>query len=204
VPAPGNSRRETFSTYYDRPLHDLLFRWIDLRKLAVIRAALADLPPSSVVIDIGCGPGRFLPRVTRDDGVRIAGDLDLVLLASADARGSNPVRIDFDRPLPFPDDSVDGALIIDALEHTRSPERVLSELHRVLRPGGTLIVFTPPYDSLSWVAAEKVHNMITRRASDHISPFTRESLDWAVGRMFSTYRIGTVNLGLSMYAVAVK
>ena len=74
----------------------------------------------------------------------------------------------------------------------------------MLRPGGVLVVFTPPYDSISWVAAEKIHNRLTGRSSDHISPFTRESLTWAVSRRFRETRIGKANLGLSMYAVAKK
>lgn len=197
-------QRESFSGYYDRPAYDALFRWIDIRKISVIRKAIAGLDPGSRILDLGCGSGKILSRIARPNDTAIAGDIDLSLLQGARSRGTTPIRADFDGALPFCDDSLDAALIIDALEHTESPRRIIGELHRVLRPGGTLVVFTPPYDSHTWIAAEKVHNTITRRRSDHISPFTRESLEYAVGRWFDRYRIGRVNLGLSMYAVAVK
>ena len=197
-------QRESFSGYYDRPTYDALFRWIDIRKISVIRKAIAGLDPGARILDLGCGSGKILSRISRPDDTAIAGDIDLSLLQGARSRGATSIRVDFDGTLPFSDASLDAALIIDALEHTESPRRIIGELHRVLRPKGTLIVFTPPYDSHTWITAEKVHNTITRRRSDHISPFTRESLEYAVSRWFDRYRIGRVNLGLSMYAVAVK
>jgi ubiquinone/menaquinone biosynthesis C-methylase UbiE len=204
VDVANRPQRESFSGYYDRPTYDALFRWIDIRKISVIRNAIAGLDPGARILDLGCGSGKILSRIARPDDTAIAGDIDLSLLQGARARGATPIRTDFDATLPFPDRSLDAALIIDALEHTESPRRIIGELHRVLRPQGILIVFTPPYDSHAWIAAEKVHNTITRRRSDHISPFTRESLEYAVSRWFARYRVGRVNLGLSMYAVAVK
>ncbi len=201
---PQNQQRESFAGYYDRPTYDALFRWIDIRKRTIIRAAFADLPPGAVLFDLGCGSGKILSTISRPGDTAVAGDLDPGLLQRGRDRGISPLCLDFDTTLPLGDGVVDGAMIIDAIEHTESPRHILDELHRVLRPGGTLVVFTPPYDSHTWIAAEKAHNFLTRRRSDHISPFTRESLTYAVGRRFTGFRIGRVNLGLSMYAVAVK
>jgi SAM-dependent methyltransferase len=204
VAKPHPSERESFSGYYDRPVNDALFRWIDLRKISVIKKAFSELPPGAAILDLGCGAGSILARIARPGDTAVAGDLDLHLLGAASRRGSAPLRLDFDADLPFPDDVLHGAMIIDALEHTESPRRIIDELHRVLRAGGVLVVFTPPYDSHTWIAAEKIHNTVTRRRSDHISPFTRESLTYSVGRAFREFTIGRVNLGLSMYAVARK
>jgi SAM-dependent methyltransferase len=46
--------------------------------------------------------------------------------------------------LPFPDDSFDSALSCGVLEHVSDPDGSLDELHRVLRPGGTLYVYNLP------------------------------------------------------------
>jgi len=45
--------------------------------------------------------------------------------------------------LPFPDASVDGVLTISVLEHVPEPERVLDEVHRILRPGGFVYTDVP-------------------------------------------------------------
>jgi SAM-dependent methyltransferase len=45
--------------------------------------------------------------------------------------------------LPFGDGSFSAVLLFDVLEHVASPDVVLNELYRVLRPGGVLHIFSP-------------------------------------------------------------
>ena len=60
--------------------------------------------------------------------------------------------------LPWRDGSIDGVLIQGVLEHVRSPERIVAEIHRVLKPGGPVYVEIPfmqhyhldPYDFRRW------------------------------------------------------
>jgi SAM-dependent methyltransferase len=53
------------------------------------------------------------------------------------------------QPLPFADNSFDFATYSDVIEHhSFSPKRVLREIHRVLAPGGRLIVTTPNHASI--------------------------------------------------------
>jgi ubiquinone/menaquinone biosynthesis C-methylase UbiE len=197
-------RRPSFSEYYERPIHSLLFRWIDLRKVVVTRRALATLSRNATLVDVGAGSGAILARVARAGDLAIAVDRDLTLLDAARRRGLLTVVADFDAPLPFADRSVTAALMIDAIEHTTEPRQALRELHRLLRPGGVAVVFTPPYDSLRWLVAERLHRLITGRAADHISPCTRESLAWALANLFESFTLGRVNWNLTMYGIARK
>lgn len=185
-------------------MNRVLFRWIDRRKVSIINRALRSLRPGSIIVDVGCGSGRILQRVHTSAGLRVACDHDPELLQVVRSRGLAGVQLDFDGPLPFADGSIDTALSIDAIEHSTDPRLVLAELRRVLRPGGLAIVFTPPYDSVRWILAERFHGLVTGRPADHIAPFTRESFEWAVSRLFEDYRIGRTNSNLTMYAVARK
>lgn len=45
--------------------------------------------------------------------------------------------------MPFRNDCLDGVLCLHMLEHVLDGEKLLAECHRVLRPGGKLIVVTP-------------------------------------------------------------
>lgn len=45
--------------------------------------------------------------------------------------------------LPFPDDAFDGLVVQAVLEHVLSPEKVVAEIHRVLKPGGIVYAETP-------------------------------------------------------------
>jgi SAM-dependent methyltransferase len=57
--------------------------------------------------------------------------------------------------LPFRSDSFDVILLVDILEHTDSPERVVSEARRLLVPGGWVVATVPwayhPYVRFTWL-----------------------------------------------------
>jgi SAM-dependent methyltransferase len=52
-------------------------------------------------------------------------------------------RIDANRPLPYEDGSIDTIVCIEVIEHIEDPFRLIREMHRILKPGGRLIVTTP-------------------------------------------------------------
>lgn len=53
--------------------------------------------------------------------------------------------------IPFPDDTFDSASVLDVIEHVVDQDALLAELHRVLKPGGVLIVTTPRRYRLSFL-----------------------------------------------------
>jgi SAM-dependent methyltransferase len=53
--------------------------------------------------------------------------------------------------LPFPEASFDSASLLDVIEHISDQRRVLRDLHRVLKPGGSLVVTVPKQHVFSWL-----------------------------------------------------
>jgi SAM-dependent methyltransferase len=90
---------------------------------------------SGRVLDAGCGEGGLLPP----GGIGL--DLDFERLLAARARGAPVVRADA-KALPFADRTFDTAYAHRMLNDTGDVDRTLAELARVLRDGGTLLVFT--------------------------------------------------------------
>ena len=101
-----------------------------------------DMRPGDVVLDLGCGSGRFCVW-SLDTGAHLIG-ADTGTFFAAEARSNVDLVVGELRMLPFADGSVTKAYTIDVLEHL-SPEGLnatLREIARVLKPGGALFVYT--------------------------------------------------------------
>ena len=99
------------------------------------------------VLDLGCGGG-FMSEALAQRGAQVTG-IDPAALAIDAARRhaatqNFPIRYDvgIGESLPYGDGEFDAVLCVDVLEHVEDLRRVLSEVRRVLRPGGTFLFDT--------------------------------------------------------------
>jgi SAM-dependent methyltransferase len=96
------------------------------------------------LLDVGCGnkpfEAYFRPYVDSYVGVEHEGSF---AITDASSRASKPDHFYDGRRLPFDDASFDTVLNVDVLEHTPSPQHLVSEMGRVLKDGGTLILTAP-------------------------------------------------------------
>jgi ubiquinone/menaquinone biosynthesis C-methylase UbiE len=101
-----------------------------------------------LILDVGVGTGRFPKAMLADnrfDGQVWGLDISVGMLRRARERlasfGERCTLIwENADALPFPDETFDAVVCLEALEFTPSPERTLDELLRVLRPGGVLLL----------------------------------------------------------------
>ena len=112
---------------------------------------LLDLAPSSrslvQVLDLGCGTGKITSMLTRA-GWRVSGaDISTTAIEGLHARGIDGFVHDVKDPLPLEDETLNVVWTTDLLELVPDVFLFLSEVHRVLKPGGTF-VFTAP--NMAW------------------------------------------------------
>jgi ubiquinone/menaquinone biosynthesis C-methylase UbiE len=125
------------------------------------------------ILDVGCGGGwlaRRLAPVVQPDGQVVAIDrsqaaIDLAIKRSADLL---PTAVRFKcanaHSLPFADGEFDAAVCISVLAFCEKPERVLSEIRRVLRPGGRLVVSSGDEDTRIFNARDRERGRRIERA----------------------------------------
>jgi 2-polyprenyl-3-methyl-5-hydroxy-6-metoxy-1,4-benzoquinol methylase len=122
------------------------------------------------VLDAGCGGGRHLCEAFRTPGVEVVGvDLNLedllktqgflTLMARGEKRPWLIVRADVTK-LPFSDGSFDVVVCSEVLEHIRQNRTAVTELLRVLKPGGDLAVTVPRYgpERICWALSRAYHH----------------------------------------------
>jgi ubiquinone/menaquinone biosynthesis C-methylase UbiE len=100
------------------------------------------------VLEVGCGRGELAERLSREPGVSlIAVDQSERMMPLTRARGVEAIVGDV-QDLPFSDGEFDAAVAAWMLYHAPDLDRALSELARVLRPGGRLVAVTNSSDNL--------------------------------------------------------
>lgn len=139
------------------------------------------------VADLGTGPGRTVrailaaagERPIRVHAVDVASTLDDQLLHDARVRS---VIADLDEPLPFPDGALDRVVSLNIAEHVADPAAHLLQCHRVLRPGGLLVLAHSDWDTALFASDD---DALTRTLVDRFVstvPSFAERADGFMGR----------------------
>jgi malonyl-CoA O-methyltransferase len=139
-------------------------------RVQAVRRLIADLPPGARVADVGCGKGRFLRHLTkwfphiRFTGIDASPQLLRYLPAGVEAVPGNL------HDLPCGAGTFDAAFAVESLEHALLPRHAASELCRIVRPGGQVIVIDKQrsHQPLSqhepwerWFAADELSNWLS-------------------------------------------
>jgi len=135
------------------------------------------------VLDLGAGDGRYLAffATSFPPGTTVVGfEISLRRAQRIDAQGFRVV-VGQGEALPFKDGGFDLITMLEVIEHTESPGRVLDEVRRVLRPGGRLVLTTPSYPMkrLFDLRAALRQRSLARLRDDptHISPLSAGRLE---------------------------
>jgi len=157
---------------YDYRAHDsthFLQRYWQRKRHAII----LDWHRPGRTLDIGCGSSRILEDMPGAVGL----DVSIQKLRFMSRKGCQTVRGSV-FSLPFPDGAFDEVVFSQVIEHIPKKRQLMSEVRRVLRPGGRLIIGTPDYGRMFWVILEAFYDALKPEAyaHEHISHYTLASM----------------------------
>ncbi|OHD54267.1 MAG: hypothetical protein A2Y33_16480 [Spirochaetes bacterium GWF1_51_8] len=95
------------------------------------------------IADLGCGPGH-LCKYIHDAGFPVVGvDISENSLEKVREKGIKTVKADLQEKLPFKDGELDIVIATEVIEHIYDTEAFMSELKRITKPSGSIIITTP-------------------------------------------------------------
>lgn len=130
--------------------------------------------PGSKVIDIGAGQGRHSYEMFRRGADVIAfdqsesdmadvGEMFDAMMAEGQVPASAKARAEVGDALrlPYADDSFDVVLMSEILEHIPTDDAAISEMARILKPGGLAAVTVPRYwpEKVCWALSDEYHEV---------------------------------------------
>ena len=157
---------------------------VDYDKLGVV--------PGDRLLDLGCGFGRHAFEAARRGAAVVA--LDAGPEEVAQVRGTLGAMVEAgelapDHPatavqgdalaLPFADGTFDRVIASEVLEHIPDDVAAMSELSRVLRPGGTMAVTVPRCgpEAINWALSDEYHDT----PGGHVRIYRRSTLERRLG-----------------------
>ncbi|HUA33468.1 MAG TPA: glycosyltransferase [Candidatus Binataceae bacterium] len=125
------------------------------------------------ILDAGCGSSIIVQSLNHAVGM----DFNFAKLRFL-RRYSIPLTRGSAFALPFKDASFDCVISSQVIEHIPFDDSLFTEMRRVLRPGGTLIIGTPDYATIGWRTIEPIYGVLMPGGykDEHITHYTRESL----------------------------
>jgi glycosyltransferase involved in cell wall biosynthesis len=165
---------EEYFNYYEG--NDWHRKWKqDIGK--IIKEVSKEYNPQKV-LNIGCGSS---PDTNFFTGNRTGIDINKEALEFIKDYSDAKYQYGSILDIPFVNEEFDMVGCIEVIEHINMEDckKSLSEISRVLKPDGYLVLATPNYGSVLWNIIEKAQHIVQPKAwtSDHITKFNRNSIN---------------------------
>ena len=210
-PVPSN---EVLDAFYNSPFYGN-YRRLEAKRIARDRyfsismytdmrrlASWLGGDQSLTILDYGCGPGAFLALLRDEFGFSNVEGLELSRVGVEFARQHYGLTV-ASSTAELRRQFYDCVILIEVIEHLPDPAAIFSQLSKLVRPGGHVLITTPSVDNLLGRFFPSLCMHYT--APSHISLFTRQALASLLSRFsFEIERIETDECFLTLERVGMS
>jgi SAM-dependent methyltransferase len=142
-------------------------------------------PPQGRVLELGCGMGHLLAWLSGRYAV-FGGDINpwALLQARQNVPGANFLLLSGNEPYAFPAGAFDIVIAKHLVEHLKHPDGAISEISRVLKPAGLLLLVTPNLSSPMrkrkkehWIGYQDPTHISLKPPDEWLAILTRHNLN---------------------------
>lgn len=130
---------------------------------------MLDPPQNGSLLDAGGGTGRIGSTLKPYISLVVIADISFGMLKQAQQKNSLQSVCTPSETLPFPDETFDRIIMVDALHHVENAATTAGELWRVTKPGGKVLIEEPDIRTIA-VKIVAVFEKIVLMRSHFISP----------------------------------
>jgi len=157
----SNLFSERYVHYKDNPYWDA-FTYSRMKINHVLDGYLRDITAPAEVLDVGCGTGHFISDLSQRGFVCTGCDPSDEMLKHA--RRNNPT-VQFEsasiEKLPYASDRFDVVVAIEVMRYIQAEDMALSEVRRVLKPGGLcLLTYAPKFSTALYPLLNKITSRV--------------------------------------------
>lgn len=155
-------------------LEDFSYKWPVIKRLIPQEIKIK-------ILDFGCGKGKIIDEIIRINNKADITGVDVSNTALNFARKKYKkfkfIKIDDGERLPFNKNSFDFITSLDVLEHVYDTELIFSELARILKSGGKILITVPYYGLIkNLIIALFAFDFVYTPRTPHIRFYTKKSL----------------------------
>lgn len=149
------------------------------------------------LLDIGCGFGFFLETANEKNWETTGVEISNTAVKACTSKGLRMHHGALETA-HFQNNEFDVIVLIETIEHVLQPEKLITEIHRILRPGGLVYLSTPNFNALNRYRLKGQYDIVQYPL--HLSYFTPRTLKkFFEENGFSTQKITSTGISKTRY-----